>query len=137
MVDRVLKPGGYFFLLEYDIDCGVAGPAGEGLRRKLGDLVRGCIAWKNRRALAGKPQLLPQFNPAHSLMSFAAIREAMPNPELYEFRRDSHGFVLPAFLPVLVENSMLDQGIVHLADSIDRHLAKSRSGLFQWIAGHR
>lgn len=137
MADRVLKPGGHFFLLEYDTDCGVAGAESEGSRRKLGDLVRSCIAWKNRRALVAKPQLLPQFNPAHRLMNFAAIRKAIPNPEFYELRQDSHGFVLPAFLPVLVENSVLDQVIVHLADGIDRHLAKSRSGLFQWIAGRR
>jgi len=137
MVDRVLKPGGHFFLLEYDIDCGVAGAGGEGLRRKLGDLARACIAWKNRRALAGKPQLLPQFNPAHRLLNLAAIREAIPNPERYELRQESHGFVLPAFLPVLVENSVLDQGIVYLAGGIDRYLMKSRSGLFQWIVGLR
>ena len=78
MVNHVLKPGGYFFLLEYDTDCGVAAAEGGGVRRKLGDLVRGCIAWKNRRALATRPQLIPQFNSAHKLMNFAAIQEAIP-----------------------------------------------------------
>jgi len=137
LVDNTLKPGGYFFVLEYDIDSGTIGLAGDGPRRRIGDTVRGLFAWKNRRTLAAKPPLVGQFNSAHRMMSFANLCDAMPNPDDYKVTHDSHGFVLPAFLPVLVEESAIDRGIVKVADAIDRRLKRSRTGLFQWVAGRR
>ena len=137
LVDNTLKLGGYFFVLEYDIDSGAIGLAGDGLSRKMGNTVRSLIAWKNRRILAAKPPLVGQFNPAHRMMSFANLCNAMPDQKGYKVTHDSHGFVLPAFLPVLVEESAVDRGIVKVADAIDRRLKRSRTGLFQWVAGRR
>lgn len=136
LVDRTLRPGGWFFALEYD-DAAVTAGARRGLRRALGDVVRRSFARKNRGALARRPVLPPLFNPAHRQLRFEDVGRAMVDPEAWELRRESRGVLLPALLPVLVEESALDRMVARLAGAADRRLERRVGGLFQWIAGRR
>jgi SAM-dependent methyltransferase len=136
LVDRTLRPGGWFFVLEYD-DASVTAGAGRGLRRALGDVVRRSFAIKNRRTLARRPMLPPLFNPAHRQLRFEDVVRAIGDAGAYDLRRESRGVLLPALLPVLVEESLLDRTVARLADLVDRRLERRLDGLFQWIAGRR
>jgi ubiquinone/menaquinone biosynthesis C-methylase UbiE len=137
LADRTLRPGGWFFVLEYDGDSGTfEGGGGTGGTRALGDLLRGWYARKNRRALAARPAIEPLFNPAHRALGFDEIRRMLPDPDAYRVHREHRGVVLPALLPVLVEESAIDRTVARLAGAIDRRLER-RGGLFQWIAGRR
>jgi hypothetical protein len=87
-------------------------------------------------ALAARPAIEPLFNPAHRALGFDEIRRMPPDPDAYRVRRERHGIVLPALLPVLVEESAIDRTVARLAGGIDRRLQGRPGGLFQWIAGH-
>ncbi len=137
LVDRTLRPGGWFFALEYDGDSGSMEDARGGTRRALGDLVRGMFALKNHRALGSCPVLPRLFNPAHRALGLEEIRRALPDPGRYEIHREPRGVLLPALLPVLVEESALDRAIARWGSAVDRRLAPRVGGLFQWIAGRR
>jgi SAM-dependent methyltransferase len=132
LVDRALRPGGWFFALEYD-DSRVAAVSHADARRALGDAVRRAFARKNRRALAARPVLPPLFNPAHRALRFEEIRQAMPDPAAYDLHRESRGVLLP----VLVDESALDRLVARGAGAADRWLERRAGGLFQWIAGRR
>jgi ubiquinone/menaquinone biosynthesis C-methylase UbiE len=136
LADRTLRPGGWYFVLEYD-DSTVVDASRHETRRALGDVVRRAFARKNRRHLASRPVLPALFNPAHRPLGFEGIRRAMTEPAAYEVRRETRGVLLPALLPVLVEESALDRTIARCADRVDRWLARGTGGLFQWLAGRR
>jgi ubiquinone/menaquinone biosynthesis C-methylase UbiE len=137
LVDRVLRPGGWFFILDFD--------GGEGSQRSLsaraqkssGELVRAAFAWKNRRALAAQPALPRLFNPGHRRRSFGELMAAMERPSEYEVRRLSRGVLLPALTLVLIEESRFDRMVARWAAAFDRRLAPRIGGVFQWVAGRR
>lgn len=137
LVDRTLRPGGWFFVLEYDADSGLGGASDGAVHRRLGDLLRRLFALKNRRTLAARPALALLQNPAHRQLGSAIIRQAMPRPEDYDIRREPRGLLLPALLPVLVEESGFDRIVARCANAVDRRLEQRFGGLFQWIAGRR
>lgn len=145
LVDRTLRPNGWFFVLEYNADSSMLGGSGGGVRqalgggvrRSLGSLARSLFASKNRRALTSRPILPFLENPAHRQLGFAAIRQAMVHPERYEIHRELRGFLLPALLPVLVEESAFDRTVARWAGAADCYLERRFGGLFQWIAGRR
>jgi len=137
LVDRTLRPEGWFFVLEYNADSGMLERSGGGVRRSLGGLVRSLFAFKNRRALVSRPILPFLQNPAHRQLGFGAIRQAMAHPERYEIRRELRGLLLPTMLPVLIEESAFDRTVARWAGAADRHLERRFGGLFQWIAGRR
>lgn len=136
-MDRTLRPGGWFFVLEYEGASDSMEESRGGPRRALGALVREVFARKNRRALDSRPNLAALFNPAHRTLGFEGIRSAMPDPGRYEVRREPRGVVLPALLPVLVEESSVDRAVARLAGAADRRLERRFGGVFQWIAGRR
>ncbi len=137
LVDRTLRPDGWFFVLEYNADSGMMERSGGGVRRSLGDLARSLFAFKNRRVLASRPILPFLQNPAHRQLGFAAIRQAMAHPQRYEIRCEPRGLLLPALLPVLVEESAFDRTVARWAGTADRRLERRFGGLFQWLAGRR
>jgi ubiquinone/menaquinone biosynthesis C-methylase UbiE len=138
LADDVLRPGGWFFVLEYDRGAAEWSASRGGTpRRAAGDLVRAAFARKNRRVLEAQPTLPRLFNPAHRLRGWSELREAIPHPHDYELRRVSRGLLLPALLPVLVEESALDRRLARWAEAVDNRLAPRTGGLFQWIAGRR
>jgi SAM-dependent methyltransferase len=136
LADWALRPGGWFFALEYD-DSSPLADARHGSRRALGDVVRRAFARKNRRHLARLPVLPALFNPAHRQLAFADIDRAIGDPGSYEIRRSTRGVLLPALLPVLVEESAFDRMVARVASAADRRLERRVGGLFQWIAGRR
>jgi len=137
LVDRTLRPAGWFFTLEYNADSGLTESSGGGVRRSLGDLARRFFAFKNHRALVSRPILPALQNPAHRPLGFAAIRQAIAHPERYEIRRELRGFLLSALLPVLVEESAFDRLVARWAGAADCRLERRFGGMFQWIAGRR
>lgn len=138
LANLTLRPGGWFFVLEYD-----EGAAGWGssrwarAARAAGDLARAAFARKNRRELAARPNPPRMFNPAHRFLGFGQVLEAMDRPDQYELRREPRGFLLPALLPVLVEESALDRRLARWMGAVDRRLAPRAGAFFQWIAGRR
>jgi SAM-dependent methyltransferase len=140
MVDRVLKPGGWFFILEYN--------AAGWENRRWGRLVfhgsawplRRLIKWKNTRALA---QVTPthinlDFNPAHRLLTYEDIIGSMPSPSAYRLqRRRTRGLWLPGFNYALVEDSAVDRAVHRALDALDTLAKPFGAGNLQWIAGKR
>jgi SAM-dependent methyltransferase len=137
LVDRSLRPGGWFFALEYDAGSGVADASRGGSRRRLGDLARGAFAFKNRRGLAALPVLAPRFNPAHRLLSYEEVVGFVPEPERYEISRVHRGPLRSTLLPVLIEESAFDRWVARTSGVVDGWIAGRVGGLFVWIAGRR
>jgi ubiquinone/menaquinone biosynthesis C-methylase UbiE len=138
LADHVLRPGGWFFVLEYDRGAAEWPESrGAGVRKAAGDLVRAAFARKNRRVLQAQPTVPRVFNPAHRLRGWKELRGAIPRPGDYELHRISRGLLLPALVPVLVEESALDRWLARWAEAVDNRLAPRTGGLFQWIAGRR
>jgi len=139
LCDRSLRPGGWFFVLDYDA---AFAPVAEGGSRRSakGDAVRALWARKNRAALARRPDLAHEFNPAHRLVSFAEIRRALGDRD-YALRREVRGLLLPAFRDVLVEESALDRALARGLGALDGWLERRgggrEHGYLQWIAGRR
>jgi SAM-dependent methyltransferase len=137
LVDRSLRPGGWFFALEYDGGANVSDTARGGSRRQLGDLARRAFALKNRSSLAARPEIVPRFNPSHRLLSYEEAIGYIPKPERYALHRVSRGPVRATLIPVLVHESAIDRAIARATGVVDRWLAGRAPGLFMWIAGRR
>jgi len=137
LVDDVLRPGGWFFALEYDGGTSVSDATRTDSKRHLGDLARKAFAFKNRRGLASVPFFEPEFNPAHKLLSYPEIESLVPDPERYELWRVNRGPLRPTLLPVLVEQSPLDRAIARTTGVLDGWVAGRVPGLFHWVAGRR
>jgi SAM-dependent methyltransferase len=138
LVELSLRPGGWFFILDYDRASAGWGSSRQGrVTRAAGGLARAVFARKNRRELAARPNLPRLFNPAHRFLGFEQILEAMQRPDDYELRRKVRGVLLPALLLVLVEESALDRRLARWAGAVDRRLAPRTGGVFQWVAGRR
>lgn len=140
LVDRVLRPGGFFFVLEYDGGSGLVVPEGDrprNKRRAMGDAVRAALAWKNRRKLDATPRIENRTNRAHRFYSFAELCATMPDRGRYAIEHRARGLLLPALLPVLVADSALDRGIADMVEAVDELLVQNRPGFFQWIEGRR
>jgi SAM-dependent methyltransferase len=138
LVQRTLRCGGWFFVLDYDGAWDSPGVSRRArIIRACGNVVRAFFARKNFRALATRPDLPLLFNPAHRTLGIAEIVQAIPRPEAYEIRRERRGVLLPALLPVLVEESAFDRKLGSLLEATDRWLAPRTGGVFQWIAGRR
>jgi SAM-dependent methyltransferase len=137
LVDRCLRPDGWFFALEYDGGSSVSDVSRGGSRRHLGDLARKTFARKNRRGLAARPIIEPRFNPAHRLLGYEELVGFLPEPERYELRRVRRGPLRSTLLPVLVEESALDRVVARATGVVDGWVAHRLPGLFMWIAGRR
>ncbi len=137
LVDRCLKPGGWFFILDYNAraweNARWSKPVVHGLVAPL----RRLIKWKNRRALAREPHIQFACNPAHRLLSYREILEAMSSPERYTVTRRTRGVFLPAFNYALFEESPVDRVLYRVLDRVDRIAEPFGAGNLQWIVGRR
>ena len=136
MVDRVLRPGGWFFLLEYDARHF------DSQLRKAGvepwaALLRRILRFKNRAALARHAGIELRFNPAHRLRGFEEILAAIPQRESYAIGRHPSGLLTSAFVSAVDGDSAFDRGLVRILERIDRRLCPHFGGSYQWIAGRR
>jgi ubiquinone/menaquinone biosynthesis C-methylase UbiE len=137
LVDRVLDPGGWFAIAEYNAQ----GWPNARWTRPLIDLtaapLRRLIKLKNRRLLARDEPVPPEFNPAHRLLSFQQILDAMPNPQAYATQRTTHGLLLSAFNYALVEESAFDRAFAEVLDRVDGIVMPPHAGNLQLIIGQR
>ena len=135
MLERALRPGGWFFVLDFD-RAALGAPRGSGrLRRGAGGVVRALLRRKNRRALATRRAFEPGFNSAHRFLDGRELVSAVPAGE-YEIERVPRSPVLGALLPVLVDDSPLDRRLARWAIAADRRIG-SVNGAFQWVMGRR
>jgi SAM-dependent methyltransferase len=140
LVESSLRPGGWFFALEYSGSAAAIADQRSTLGRAAkrgGDLLRAAFTTKNRKALARRPVAERHFNPAHRFLSFDQIVSAIGRPGAYAIERIDRGVLLPTLIPVLVEDSRLDRGLARSLGAIDRQLAPRVGGLFQWVGGRR
>lgn len=77
LVDETLRPGGWFFVLEYNGGTAVEAESAGTAQRRAGDRVRALFARKNRRTLDSLPQLEVLLNPGHRILRFDEIQAAM------------------------------------------------------------
>ena len=137
LVDRVLAPGGWFFLLEYNRHSWSRRPTLSPLLLAPARPLRVLLKLKNRRRLAGLHDLPALFNPAHRLLSFDEIVDSMPEPTGYELRRVTRGLWLPSLKHALSGESSFDRALVRMIGAAERTLLPAGAGHFQWIAGRR
>ena len=137
MVDRVLKPGGWVFVADYN----GTGWGNAGWTRTVIELLvaplRRLIKIKNRRWLKSQHDVPLLFNPAHRLLSHDDIRRAIPHPDAYQWSRSTQGLLTLAFNYALVPQSRLDRAIFRLFSVIDLVVKPFRAGGFQCLVGRR
>jgi SAM-dependent methyltransferase len=135
MLERALRPGGWFFVLDFD-PAGVGRPRRSGhLRRGAGSAVRTLLRRKNRRALENRHVFDPGFNSAHRFLAAHELVGLFP-ADRYETERVPRSAFLGSLSPVLVDDSRLDRRLAQWAIAADRRLRPS-SGAFQWLMGRR
>ena len=137
LVDRVLAPGGWFFLLEYNGDSWTRRPS---YRRVLyAPLIaaRALLKFKNRRQLAALDQVPALFNSAHRELTFGEILDALPDRSAYDVRRITRGLWEGALRHSLSGESAFDRALLRAIGQIERWVLPANVGHFQWIAGHR
>lgn len=135
LLERALRPGGWFFVLDFD-PAGVGAPRRSGhLRRGAGGAVRAILRRKNRRSLANRRVFEPGFNSAHRFLAGHELVSLFP-ADRYEIERVPRSAFLGSLLPVLVDDSRLDRRLAQWAIAADRRIGP-RSGAFQWLMGRR
>lgn len=137
LVNRVLLPGGWFFLLEYNRASWLDRKL---LRAGLAALLlplRTAIKVKNKKWLSQLDQVPRLFNSAHRLLTIAELDELMPNSEAYDLQRVTHGFSLPIFREALSAHSAFDRSVARALEAIDKRILPADAGHFQWVAGQR
>ncbi len=138
MVDRVLKPGGWVFLQEYEAHGWANAPWSRPFIEAIAAPFRCLLKWKNRHLLP-KPDSYPpaDFNSAHQLMTYKEILQAIPAPQDYSIHRSTRGVFLPAFNYALSEKALLDRILHKSLDTLDLIAKPFGAGNLQWIAMHR
>jgi SAM-dependent methyltransferase len=136
LVHRILAPDGWFFIKDYNADGWVNRPGTKPAIHMLVAPFRRLIKWKNRRILKQQPDLPLLFNPAHRLLRYRDILDAMPNQDAYVLQRHTRGVLLPLFNYALVEESAFDRMIYRVFDWMDRAAEPFGAGDLQMIAGH-
>jgi SAM-dependent methyltransferase len=136
-VDRILVPGGWFFVLEYNgAGWGHLPWTGKPLEWLLVPLRR-AIKIKNRAVLTRLPPIPPRFNHAHKLLSYRDILDAVPGPARYRVMRYTRGLVLPVFKNALIRGSVVDAALYRVTDILDNVVKPFGAGYIQGIAGRR
>lgn len=137
LADRVLRPGGFLFVAEYNGD----GWANHGWTRyaikALAIPLRKLLKWKNRRRLAAGAGIPVRFNPAHTMLSYDQIVAAMPHPEWYVLERQTHGVFILTFNYSLLIGSAFDRRVYRLIRGLDRLAEPFDRGDVQLITGRR
>ncbi len=137
MVERVLAPGGWFFIGEYNAKAWSNVPWSKLLIDGGMAPLRRLIKLKNRHALAQGDRLTAMFNPAHRILGFEEILRAMPHPEHYTIQRATRGLLLPAFNYALIEDSALDRFAFRALERFDAVVTPRDAGHIQFIIGQK
>jgi ubiquinone/menaquinone biosynthesis C-methylase UbiE len=136
LIERCLRPGGCFFVLEYGDQVAAYFPdqPARSWTNRAGSVLRTLFRWKNRRRLAGLHDAEIGFNSAHQPRSWREILDDIP-PGRFALTHRQRGALLPALKRVLVRESRVDQLLVNAVQRLDAGLAPRRGGYFQWING--
>lgn len=137
LVDRVVAPGGWFFILEYNAAGWENRLWGRLVFHGLALPFRMLLKLKNRRQLVQPHHPPIEFNPAHRLMTYRRILNAMTSRERYRLQRRTRGLFLPVLNYSLVEESAVDRALHRGLDAVDLIVKPFGAGNLQWIAGQR
>ena len=135
MADRILKPGGWIFISEYN----ATGWGNAGWTRSVIEFLvaplRFLVKIKNHKQLTSQHNIPLMFNPSHRLLSYSDIRSAMTHPGDFTWSRLTKGLLTLAFNYALVPQSNLDQAIFNIFSVLDLVVKPFRAGGFQCIIG--
>jgi SAM-dependent methyltransferase len=137
LVDRVLAPGGWFFVLEYNRR---SWSRSRRLRSALlapAKALRVLLKIKNREWLERLHKLPPLFNPAHRLLDRVELVAAMAAPSRYELRQRTRGLWLPSLKHALCGESSFDRALTRMIAAAERGILPGHAGHFHWVAGRR
>lgn len=137
LVDRVLAPGGWFFILDYNRTSWSRKPGLKSVLLAPTLPARAFLKLKNSGALAKLAHVPALFNPAHRLLTFDELRAAMPQPAEYELRVMTHGLWLASLKHSLDAGSYFDRKLTQAISRLERLVVPANSGHFQWVAGRR
>lgn len=136
VAERVLAPGGWIFVLDYNKDGASRSGWARYAARAVVAPLRFLARWKNRREIAAQPELPLRFNRAHQLLSLDELAGAARSAG---FSSDvlTRGLLSPWFLHDLFATSRLDRSFLRVLNRIDRTVFPPRARSFQWLAGRR
>jgi len=137
LVDRVLAPGGWFFVLDYNRASWSRRPGLKNLLLAPTLPARALLKMKNRGALAKLARVPALFNPAHRLLTTREMRAAMPDPSAYELRVVTHGLWLASLKHSIDAGSFFDRKLTGAIARLERLVVPAEAGHFQWFAGRR
>ena len=137
LVNRVLAPGGRFFIGEYNADGWANNRFSRPIVEALAAPGRRLFKIKNRKVLAAQGKLPLLFNPAHRLLRWQEIRSAIPNPDAYGIERETLGLFTLAYNFALVPSSRVDHAFYRVLCWIDGIVKPFRAGGYQCITGLR
>ena len=137
LVGRVLAPGGWFFILDYNRASWSRKPVVRDLLLAPTLPARALLKMKNRGALSKLARVPALFNPAHRLLSCGEVQAAIPQPADYEVRVVTHGLWLASLKHSLDAGSSFDRRLTRAVSRLERLVVPARAGHFQWVAGRR
>lgn len=137
LVDRVLAPGGWFFILDYNRTSWSRKPGLKSVLLAPTLPARAFLKLKNGGALAKLAHVPALFNPAHRLLTFDELRAAMPRPAGYELRVMTHGLWLASLKHSLDAGSYFDRKLTSAISRLEHLVMPANAGHFQWVAGRR
>jgi len=134
MVRDVLRPGGWFFILDYNGDAWACRRWTHWALRALVFPWRVAARTKNRAEIAKQPKMALRFNPAHRLLNF---REFNAFAEACGLHVETmiHGVFPLWFNNDLFHSSSFDRASMRFLRSADRIVKSDNAGLFQWMHG--
>ena len=136
-VERVLRPGGWCFVLEYEASSPTFRPRFRAFTGALVSPFR--FAWKrkNAGALARLDAPIPGFSSAHRPRTLDEIRGALSNPARWRMNRRHHGYLIPQMHHTLVAGSTIDSWTLRAIRGLERIFSPLGPGQLQWIALRR
>jgi SAM-dependent methyltransferase len=133
---KVLNPGGWVFVLDYNRDTWSRSGWRRLAIRLLVAPLRFVVRWKNRARIAAQPPLRGRFNAAHQLLGLDELADAA-RAHGFESRVVTRGTLRGWFLNDVFEDSRLDLALVRLLGRVEDAFCPPRGRTFQWLAGRR
>jgi ubiquinone/menaquinone biosynthesis C-methylase UbiE len=136
VAERVLAPGGWIFVLDYNKDGASRSGWTRYAARAFVAPLRFLARWKNRREIAAQPELPIRFNRAHELLDLDALA-GMARAAGFAYHVETRGVLAPWFLHDLFESSRLDRLFLRILNRLDTSLFPRRARSYQRLAGRR
>jgi SAM-dependent methyltransferase len=137
LADRLLAPGGHFFILDYNGGSPSHRRAFKRAVSRVAAPLRAVIKLKNRHRIAELPDAPRMFNPSHHELSWTEMLDAMPRADAYELHRRTRGYFMPAFNYAFTSEAGVDGALMRTIDAVDGLAKTVGGGYFQWIEGAR